>query len=65
MVATIKDFNPNTRAIWHKKYMDTMKANGGLNDDEAKVCLEASMPDFDYKDDPVDTAIEEMTYWID
>ena len=48
---------------WHKKYKDTIKARAGLSNKEARMCLEAAMPDVDYEDDPVDAVEDELSYW--
>lgn len=51
--------------IWHRKYKDCMIASAGLTEEEAQACLDAGMGEYDYSEDPEESALMEMSYWTD
>ena len=46
---------------WHKKYKQTF-INNGVDEKFAEDSLQAGMGGYDYDDDPVDNALDEMSY---
>jgi hypothetical protein len=52
------------KAAWRRIYMDTMIKHAGLTEDQAVDCFNA-VDDYDYTEDPEQSAMDEMTYWSD
>jgi len=50
---------------WRRKYLDTLIEIGGLTEEEASENFDAGLFDYDYTDDPEDSANLEMSYWDD
>ena len=51
-----------TKEEWHAKYKETLIYKG-LPEDFAEEACQAGMDSFDYNEDPVDSALEELGYW--
>ena len=49
---------------WHEKYKQTF-INHGVGEDFAETCLQAGIGEYDYTDDPVDYALDELSCWED
>ncbi len=45
--------------------MDTLKEIGGLTEKEASEAFDAGIGEYNYTDDPEDSANMEMSYWGD
>ncbi len=47
---------------WHRQYKEQLMANG-VDEKFAEESLQAGMGEYDYEEDPKDSANMEMSYW--
>lgn len=50
------------KSEWHTKYKQAFIDNG-VDEKFAQECLDAGMGEYDYNDDPAESALMEMSYW--
>lgn len=53
------------KAAWRRIYMDTMIKHAGLDEEQASDAFAAGESDYDYSEDPEQSALDEMSYWDD
>lgn len=51
------------KEVWHNAYMNRLIESSGITKEQATEVLNAAMEEFDYKDNPIDIANEELSYW--
>ena len=48
---------------WHRRYISRLMGVAGLTLFQAEDCLSAGLGEYDYDDEPEDSADDEMSYW--
>ncbi len=48
---------------WHRRYISRLMNIAGVTLFQAENCLHAGLGEYDYDDDPEDSADDEMSYW--
>lgn len=49
--------------LWKKRYISTLMKKGGLTKIQGEEYYEAGSDSHDFNEDPVDSALMEITYW--